>query len=78
MYTYRLSQIDLLGPEDEIFICHWDIQNSISLRYQEVLDFIVDPDTLWEFEEIKTLDQLHELIKHFREFIKDVRREWSS
>jgi len=77
MYTYRVSQEDLNSPDDEVFICHWDIGRSSTFTYQEVADFIADPDTLWEFDGVESIEHLHELLRHFRSFIKDVNREWN-
>tara|TARA_B100000902_G_scaffold400033_1_gene474845 strand:- start:20652 stop:20918 length:267 start_codon:yes stop_codon:yes gene_type:complete len=77
MYTYRIAQSDLTSHIEESFCCHWDIEHSTTFTYNEVLDYVIDPNSLWEFDQIKSLDQLHELIKYFREFLRDVKKEWN-
>lgn len=77
-YTYWMNQEELLSKEDEIFCCHFSLTNTQQFNYLEVVNIIADPETLWEFEEIQQLDQIHELLKHFRSFIKDVNNKWDS
>ena len=77
MYTYRIGQTDLTSPTEEMFCCHWDIDRSTTFTYNEVINYINDPNSLWEFDQITSLDQLHELVRYFREFVKDVNKEWS-
>lgn len=77
MYTYRISQSDLTSHTEELFCCHWDLEHTTTFTYGEVFDYVIDPNSLWEFDQIKSLDQLHELLKYFREFLKDVKKEWT-
>ena len=75
-YTYWVGQEELISKEDELFCCHYDLNNVKHFSYQEVVDYMADPDSLWELEEIKSFEHLNEMLRYFRNFVRDVNKKW--
>ena len=64
--------------EDEIFACHFDVESTIDFTYREIIDFILEPDLLWQFNEVKSYDDLNELLKYMRKFVRDVNSHYGT
>ena len=76
-YTYWRSNNDLYNKEDEIFICHTDIERYYEFSYTECRKFI--EDTVSEKGRINEIDddtQAKELQGYMRQFVEDVDKQY--
>jgi|TARA_B110000014_G_C20069532_1_gene557643 hypothetical protein len=75
-YTYWNST-KVYNKEDEIFICHTDIQRYYGFTYTECKKYIEDAVSVkGRINEIDDDTQAEELQRYMRQFVEDVDREY--
>ena len=75
-YTYWCGS-SATKKEDELFACHYSLDNSPNLRYTEVKEIIKDPNLMYKrISKDLTEDQVFELLAYMMRFCADVDREY--